>query len=215
MALIEAEATPQYFISPELRPALPSKHNDAMPDKTYDAVAENNLFPRAKYEIGVGPKPDWMKKLDKKGKKHSKKGGKKYPKPSAKGKKSKKSRKMKNLKNRAKAERRGYANTDANTDANTVVNTLVNQAKAVNDHANPSVRVRPKKAVKRVKQASVDVRPLCVKLNAAPPHVAIELVALHAKELNQSKQHRKHATKNSNNKLLQLTTRYQYITITN
>jgi len=70
MALLEAAPA---YLSPELRPALPSKHNDAMPDKTYDAVAEHNLFPRAKYEIGVGPKPDWMKKLAKKGKKHSKK----------------------------------------------------------------------------------------------------------------------------------------------
>jgi len=85
MALIEAEG-PSRYISPELRPGLPSKHNDAMPDGTYDKVAESNLFPGwekdARTHAGLyrGPKKA-------KGK------GKKSPKPAAKGKKHRKSRK--------------------------------------------------------------------------------------------------------------------------
>jgi len=94
--LIEEAASP--FTSPELRPALPSKHNDEMPDKTYDVVAEKNLFPRARYEIGVGPKPKWMKKSSKNGKKSLK------PKPAAKGRKSRKSRKA--LKAKARKSRK-------------------------------------------------------------------------------------------------------------
>jgi len=48
MALLEEQGAPvRKYISPELRPAIPNKHKDTMPDKAYDQVAETNLFPGA------------------------------------------------------------------------------------------------------------------------------------------------------------------------
>jgi len=97
MALIEEEKPK--FISPELREGWPasSKHNDAMPDKAYDKVAEKNLFPPAAYEVGAGPKPKPL----------TLKEAKKGPKPAAKGRKGRKHRKSRKAKKHGKKSRKG------------------------------------------------------------------------------------------------------------